>query len=172
MKKCLVQLAFNPFFGCFRAPDNRIQSTYSATNMYNFSSLFFIKDCKLYISYDMSHIYAVNVFFFQPEDHREFSNALKSMEELRINNFNGQSYGYIVYRKKMPIRQGAVLSMRGRPRDLLHVITRCSKFRKNSAIAASNPKKMKRVFFNFLEPNSSVPRCGVRKFSKTVDFGL
>ena len=60
--------------------------------------------------------------FLQPEDHKEISNALKSMEELNINNFNGQSYGYIVYRKKLPIKQGAVLSMRGRPRDLLHVI--------------------------------------------------
>ena len=68
--------------------------------------------------------------FLQPEDHKEISNALKSMEELNINNFNGQSYGYIVYRKKLPIKQGAVLSMRGRPRDLLHVITRCSKVRK------------------------------------------
>lgn len=57
-----------------------------------------------------------------PEDHKEISNALKSMEELNINNFNGQSYGYIVYRKKLPIKQGAVLSMRGRPRDLLHVL--------------------------------------------------
>ena len=95
-----------------------IPGTRSASlNMYNFLS----RRGADYVSCEMSHIYSVNVLFFQPEVHREFSNVLKSMEELPINNFNGQSYGYIVYRKKMPIKQGAVLSMRGRPRDLLHV---------------------------------------------------
>ena len=43
------------------------------------------------------------------------------MEQLRLNNGNGQSYGYIVYRKKLAIRQGATLAMRGRPRDLMLV---------------------------------------------------
>ena len=107
MKKGLLQPIFR-----------QIPCTRSASlNMYNFSSRLGAD----YVSCEMSHIYSVNVLFFQPEDHREFSNVLKSMEELPINNFNGQSYGYIVYRKKMPIKQGAVLSMRGRPRDLLHV---------------------------------------------------
>ena len=43
------------------------------------------------------------------------------MEQLQLNNGNGQSYGYIVYRKKLQLRNGSVLSMRGRPRDLLQV---------------------------------------------------
>lgn len=53
---------------------------------------------------------------------RETSRDLKSMEQLQLNNGNGQSYGYIVYRKKLPLRNGSVLSMRGRPRDLLQVV--------------------------------------------------
>ena len=53
---------------------------------------------------------------------REFSEKLKSMEQLSLNNGNGQSYGYIVYRKRLALRQGSVLSMRGRPRDLLQVM--------------------------------------------------
>ena len=53
---------------------------------------------------------------------REVSEKLKSMEQLSLNNGNGQSYGYIVYRKRLSLRQGSVLSMRGRPRDLLQVM--------------------------------------------------
>jgi len=57
-----------------------------------------------------------------PMELREVSEKLKSMEQLSLNNGNGQSYGYIVYRKRLPLRQGSVLSMRGRPRDLLLVM--------------------------------------------------
>lgn len=53
---------------------------------------------------------------------KETSADLKSMEQLKLNNGNGQSYGYIVYRKKIQLRNGQVLSMRGRPRDLLQVV--------------------------------------------------
>ena len=52
---------------------------------------------------------------------RAVSEKVKSMEQLSLNNGNGQSYGYIVYRKKLNLQQGSVLSMRGRPRDLLQV---------------------------------------------------
>ena len=50
------------------------------------------------------------------------SDKLKSMEQLKLNNGSGQSYGYIVYRTKMALKQGSVLSMRGHPRDLLLVM--------------------------------------------------
>ena len=61
-------------------------------------------------------------FFCQPSENRETSVDLKSMEQLeKLNNGNGQSYGYIVYRKKLQLRNGSVLSMKGRPRDLLQV---------------------------------------------------
>ena len=65
----------------------------------------------------------------QPMELREVSEKLKSMEQLSLNNGNGQSYGYIVYRKRLALRQGSVLSMRGRPRDLLQVkILECKHF--------------------------------------------
>jgi len=57
-----------------------------------------------------------------PMELREVSEKLKSMEQLSLNNGNGQSYGYIVYRKRLSLRQGSILSMRGRPRDLLQVM--------------------------------------------------
>lgn len=67
----------------------------------------------------------MTVYFPQPLRFREVSTNLKAMEQLSLNNGNGQSYGYIVYRKKLSIRQGSVLSMRGRPRDLLLVNKAC-----------------------------------------------
>ena len=44
------------------------------------------------------------------------------MEQLDINNGNGQSYGYIVYRKTLVLRPGMKLKIRGHPRDLVQVI--------------------------------------------------
>ena len=67
--------------------------------------------------------YFMFVLLLQPSEFRENSPNLKAMEQLGLNNGNGQSYGYIVYRKRLPINQGSILSMRGRPRDLLHVST-------------------------------------------------
>jgi hypothetical protein len=65
------------------------------------------------------------LFVFQPSANIEFSSELKSMEELNINNGNGQSYGYILYRAKLTgaqLQQGSVLTIKGHPRDLLMVI--------------------------------------------------
>ena len=44
------------------------------------------------------------------------------MEQLDINNENGQSYGYIVYRKTLVLQAGMTLKIRGHPRDLVQVI--------------------------------------------------
>ena len=47
------------------------------------------------------------------------------MEELSINNGNGQSYGYILYRAKLTgakLHQGSLLTIKGHPRDLLQII--------------------------------------------------
>ena len=60
-----------------------------------------------------------------PAQFRQTSLNPLPMEKLDINDGNGQSYGYIVYRKRLPINQGSILSMRGRPRDLLHVRPTC-----------------------------------------------
>ena len=48
----------------------------------------------------------------------------KSMEQLEhLNNGNGQSYGYIVYRKKVTnLKSGSVLKIRGKVHDLLSVM--------------------------------------------------
>ena len=44
------------------------------------------------------------------------------MEQLNINNGNGQSYGYIVYRKTLVLRPGMKLTIRGHPRDLVQLM--------------------------------------------------
>jgi len=51
--------------------------------------------------------------------------ALKAptyMEALDVNEGNGQSYGYIIYRKEVVLREGSVLKIRGHPRDLVQVM--------------------------------------------------
>lgn len=45
-----------------------------------------------------------------------------SMEELPINNMNGQSYGFIVYRKSVDVTSGSVLLVRNHIRDLAQVV--------------------------------------------------
>jgi len=57
-----------------------------------------------------------------PEDFREVLTKPTPMEKLEINNGNGQSYGYIVYRKTLPLMPGMVLKIRGHPRDLVQVM--------------------------------------------------
>ena len=46
------------------------------------------------------------------------------MEELNVNNGNGQSYGYIVYRKEVNLKsdKSSKLQIRGFVRDLLQVM--------------------------------------------------
>lgn len=46
----------------------------------------------------------------------------RSMEELEINDGNGQDYGYIVYRKSLELTGGSVLKIRGHVRDLVQVM--------------------------------------------------
>merc|ERR1719402_1786228 len=58
---------------------------------------------------------------FTPASSRENHTVLRSMEQLDINNGNGQSYGYIVYRKVVSCHAGSVLTVRGHVRDLLQV---------------------------------------------------
>jgi len=50
------------------------------------------------------------------------SSTLMSMEELPINNMNGQSYGFIVYRKSVDVTSGSVLLVRNHIRDLAQVV--------------------------------------------------
>lgn len=56
-----------------------------------------------------------------PNELREVLVKPTPMEKLNINNGNGQSYGYIVYRKELQINPGSVLQIRGHPRDLAQV---------------------------------------------------
>ena len=60
----------------------------------------------------------------QPIEHRGLSENPKSMEQLEhLNNGNGQSYGYIVYRKKVTnLKSGSILKIRGKVHDLLSVM--------------------------------------------------
>lgn len=44
------------------------------------------------------------------------------MEQLSINNGNGQSYGYIVYRKTLKIADGSKIVVRGHVTDLLQLM--------------------------------------------------
>jgi hypothetical protein len=61
--------------------------------------------------------------FKKPSGNVESSTELKAMEELSINNGNGQSYGYILYRTKVSeLQQGSILTIKGHPRDLLQII--------------------------------------------------
>ena len=58
-------------------------------------------------------------------DNVDRNSGLKSMEELNINNGNGQSYGFILYRTKLTgaqLKTGSQLTIRGRPRDLVQVL--------------------------------------------------
>lgn len=45
-----------------------------------------------------------------------------AMEDLPINNMNGQSYGFVVYRKSVNVTSGSVLLVRNHIRDLAQVI--------------------------------------------------
>lgn len=45
------------------------------------------------------------------------------MEQLPINNGNGQSYGFVIYRKNgIAIKDGSKLKIRGHVRDLAQVL--------------------------------------------------
>jgi len=57
-----------------------------------------------------------------PDEKREVLVKPTPMEQLNINDGNGQSYGYIVYRKEVQINPGSVLQIRGHPRDLAQVM--------------------------------------------------
>lgn len=57
-----------------------------------------------------------------PGSAREVRVKPTPMEQLNINNGNGQSYGYIIYRKEVQISFGDVLTIRGHPRDLVQVL--------------------------------------------------
>jgi len=50
------------------------------------------------------------------------SNSLISMENLDINNNNGQSFGYVVYRKVLDLSAGATLKIEGRVCDTVMVL--------------------------------------------------
>ena len=57
--------------------------------------------------------------YFQSPILHEFSENVISMERLSLNQGNGQSYGYIVYRKVMQVESGHNITIRGHVRDLL-----------------------------------------------------
>lgn len=50
------------------------------------------------------------------------SASLLSMEELPINNENGQSYGFTVYRKTVDLEASSTLKVRNHIRDLAQVL--------------------------------------------------
>merc|ERR1711936_474161 len=55
-------------------------------------------------------------------DMRETLTKPTWMEALSVNSGNGQSYGYLVYRKEVTLQAGSVLKIRGHPRDLVQVM--------------------------------------------------
>ena len=57
-----------------------------------------------------------------PAQFRQTNTKPLPMEKLDINNGNGQSYGYIVYRKTLSLRPGMTLTIRGHPRDIVQVM--------------------------------------------------
>lgn len=61
-------------------------------------------------------------FCEKPEELKISSHGLLSMEELPVNNMNGQSYGFIVYRHKVPIKNFSCLKIRGHVRDFAQVL--------------------------------------------------
>jgi len=63
-----------------------------------------------------------NIIENVPEQSRESRNKPTPMEQLDINNGNGQSYGYIVYRKTLVLRPGMKIKIRGHPRDLVQMM--------------------------------------------------
>lgn len=50
------------------------------------------------------------------------SPTVLSMEDLPINNFNGQSYGFTVYRKIVNVQSNSVLKVRNHFRDFAQVL--------------------------------------------------
>ncbi len=50
------------------------------------------------------------------------SDSLLAMEELPINDGNGQSFGFIVYRKVVKVRANSLLQVRGHIRDMAQVL--------------------------------------------------
>ena len=63
-----------------------------------------------------------NIIENVPEQFRESHSKPTPMEQLNINNGNGQSFGYIVYRKSLVLKPGMTLTIRGHPRDLVQVM--------------------------------------------------
>ena len=63
-----------------------------------------------------------NIIENVPEEARETRTQPTAMEQLDINGGNGQSYGHIVYRKEVALRPGSRLTVRGHPRDLVHLM--------------------------------------------------
>jgi hypothetical protein len=58
-----------------------------------------------------------------PGSHRVTSDKILPMEQLPINNGNGQSYGYVVYRtRRTLLSEGSKILVRGHARDLLQLI--------------------------------------------------
>jgi len=58
-----------------------------------------------------------------PDTAREVLVKPTAMEQLNINGGNGQSYGFIIYRKEVELKfGGSVLTVRGHSRDLMQVM--------------------------------------------------
>jgi len=57
-----------------------------------------------------------------PKENVVESSTVMAMEDLPINNMNGQSYGFVVYRKSVNVTSGSVLLVRNHIRDLAQVI--------------------------------------------------
>ncbi|XP_059086331.1 beta-galactosidase-1-like protein 2 isoform X1 [Tigriopus californicus] len=57
-----------------------------------------------------------------PSTAKQSSKVLLPMEQLDLNDGNGQSYGYIIYRKQLALKTGDKIKIRGHVRDLLQLI--------------------------------------------------
>ena len=71
---------------------------------------FDVKNIDIWVPTFFKHNNSFISTVLQPMELREVSEKLKSMEQLSLNNGNGQSYGYIVYRKKYRIYIRIVIS--------------------------------------------------------------
>ena len=77
----------------------------------------------LLIAYGHYSLRCFNTFFFiYPNDLVITHSTVLSMEELPINNDNGQSYGFIVYRKTVNMKAESVLTIKGHIRDFAQVL--------------------------------------------------
>jgi len=83
-------------------PDETIKTTYPTLSL------------ESYLSYD-------DILANIPASHKILAFSPLSMEKLPINDNNGQSYGYIIYRSRVEVGNGSMVEI-GRARDVAQLI--------------------------------------------------